>query len=63
MGELCEVSPYLPMYDTTVKEIPVTGCGTVWTSPDTGCEYLIIGDQFLFFGMMLSESSLNPNQF
>ena len=62
MGELCEVSPYLPAYDT-VKEIPVAGCGTVWMSLDTRHEYLKNGDQFLFFGMMLSELLLNPNQF
>ena len=61
MGKLCEVSPYLPAYDT-VKEIPIAGCGTVWMSPNTGHKYLIVGDQFLYFGTMLSESLLNPNQ-
>ena len=35
MGELCEVLPYLPVYDT-VKEISVAGCGTV-----CGCHLIL----------------------
>ena len=52
MGEVCEVSPYSPTYDA-VKEIPIAGCGTVWTLPRTGCEHLLVGVQFLFIGTML----------
>ena len=49
------------MYEA-VNEIPVTGCGTVWTSPSMGQEYLLVGDQFLYFGTMFPHSLLNPNQ-
>ena len=49
------------MYEA-MNEIPVAGCGTVWMSPHTGNEYLLVGNQFLYFGMMLPHSLLNPNQ-
>ena len=55
------VEPFLPTYKA-MNEIPVARCGTVWTSPHTGNEYLLVGDQFLYFGMMLPHSLLNPNQ-
>jgi hypothetical protein len=32
-NEVCEVSPFLDSYKL-VKEVMVTRCGTVWTSPD-----------------------------
>jgi len=51
----------LPTYEA-VNEIPVTGCGIVWSSPSTGQDYLLIGDQFLYFGETLPNSLLNPNQ-
>jgi len=60
-GQVCEVSPFLPTYDA-VNEIPVAGCGTVWSSPSTGQDYLLVGDQFLYFGEVLPNSLLNPNQ-
>ena len=60
-GKICEVQPYLPMYEA-MNEIPVAGCCTVWMSPCTGNEYLLVGGQFLYFGMMLPHSLLNPNQ-
>ena len=60
-GEVCKVKPYLPMYEA-MNEIPVAGCGTVCTSPSMGQEYLLVGDQFLYFGTMLPHSVLNPNQ-
>ena len=31
-------------------------------SPRTGNTYLLVGDQFLYFGTMLPHSLLNPNQ-
>jgi hypothetical protein len=40
----------------------VTRCGTVWTSPNTGCEYLLVGDQMLWFGSQMDHSLINPNQ-
>ena len=60
-GESCQVSPFLNTYETT-KDIPVTKCGTVWTSVTDGREYLLIGDQMLWFGKQLEHSLLNPNQ-
>ena len=59
-GEHCEVSPFLNTYDP-VKEIPIARCCTVWTS-DEGKEYLLVGDEMLWFGNTLTHSLLNPNQ-
>ena len=39
-NEVCEVTPFLDSYEP-VKEVMVARCGTVWTSPDTGREYLL----------------------
>jgi hypothetical protein len=39
----------------------VARCGTVWTSPDTGREYLLVGDQMLWFGSKMDHSLINPN--
>jgi hypothetical protein len=47
-NEVCEVTPFLDSYEP-VKEVMVTRCGTVWTSPNTGHEYLLVGDQMLWF--------------
>ena len=60
-NEVCEVSPFLNTYEP-VKEIPVARCCTVWTSPYTGAEYLLVGDQMLWFGEQLKHSLINPNQ-
>jgi hypothetical protein len=59
--EVCEVTPFLDSY-APVKEIMVARCSTVWTSPDTGREYLLVGDQMLWFGTQMSHSLINPNQ-
>ena len=59
-GENCEVSPFLSTYDP-VQEIPIAQCCTVWTS-DEGKEYLIVGDEMLWFGNTLADSLINPNQ-
>jgi hypothetical protein len=40
----------------------VARCGTVWTSPNTGREYLLVGDQMLWFGSQMDHSLINPNQ-
>jgi hypothetical protein len=40
----------------------VDRCGTVWTSPETGKDYLLVADQMLWFGTQLPNSLLNPNQ-
>jgi hypothetical protein len=42
--EVCEVTPFLDSYEP-VKEVMVARCGTVWMSPNTGHEYLLVGDQ------------------
>jgi hypothetical protein len=34
----------------------------VWTSPQTGKEYLLVADQMLWFGTQLPNLLLNPNQ-
>ena len=60
-GEICEVSPFLSDYEP-VTEIPLARCGTVWTSPDTGEEFLLVGEQMLWFGDSLPHSLINPNQ-
>jgi hypothetical protein len=38
------VTPFLDSYKLE-KEVMVTRCGTVWISPNTGHEYLLVGDQ------------------
>jgi hypothetical protein len=48
-NEVCEVTPFLDSYEP-VKEVMVGRCCTVWTSPDTGREFLLVGDQMLWFG-------------
>ena len=60
-NEICEVTPFLDSYEP-VKEVMVARCGTVWTSPDTGREYLLVGDQMLWFGNQMDHSLINPNQ-
>jgi len=60
-GETCQVSPFLESYDAT-NDVPIAKCGTVWTSDVTGQEYLLVGDQMLWFGDRLGHSLLNPNQ-
>ena len=55
------MSPFLSTYDP-VQEIPVARCCTVWTSDQTGVDYLLVGDQMLWFGTRLPNSLLNPNQ-
>jgi hypothetical protein len=61
MLTLCELTPFLDSYEP-VKEVMVARCGTVWTSPNTGHEYLLVGDQMLWFGSQMDHSLINPNQ-
>ena len=58
---MCEVSPFLDECDP-VKEIPVARCATVYTSHESGEEFLLVGDQMLWFGESLPHSLINPNQ-
>ena len=45
-----------------VNEIPVARCCTVWTDRSDSREYLLVGDQMLWFGTLLPNSLINPNQ-
>jgi hypothetical protein len=60
-NKVCEVTPFLDSYEP-VKEVMVARCGTVWTSPNTGREYFLVGDQMLWFGSQMDHSLINPNQ-
>ncbi len=60
-NEVCKVTPFLDSYEL-VKEVMVMRWGTVWTSPDTGCKYLLVSDQMLWFGTQVDHSLVNPNQ-
>jgi hypothetical protein len=53
--------PFLDSYEP-IKEVMVARCGTVWTSPNTGQEYLLVIDQMLWFGSQMEHSLINPNQ-
>ena len=44
---VCEVSPFTDEYES-IKEVPIVTACTVWTDSNTGKEYLLVGDQFLF---------------
>ena len=45
-----------------MKEIPVARVSTVWMEPTNSREYLIVGDQFLWFGKMMNHYLINTNQ-
>ncbi len=60
-NEVCKVNLFLDSYEP-VKEVMVVRCGTVWTSPDTGHEYLLVGNQMLWFRNQMKHSLINPNQ-
>lgn len=60
-NEICEVAPFLDSYEP-VKEVMVAQCCTVWTSTETGQEYLLVCDQMLWFGSQMEHSLINPNQ-
>ncbi len=53
-NKLCKVTPFFDSYEP-VKEV----MGTVWTSPNTGHEYLLVGDQMLWFGSQMDHSLIN----
>jgi hypothetical protein len=60
-GQLCEVTPFLSSYEP-VTEIPIARCCTVWTDKTDSSEYLLVGDQMLWFGNQMINSLINPNQ-
>ena len=59
-GEHCKVFTFLSTYDP-VQEVPIARCCTVWTS-DEGKEYLLVGDEILWFVNTLADLLINPNQ-
>ena len=59
-GDICEVSQLLNTY-APVQDIPVARCCTVWTD-GKGKEYLLLGDEMLWFGTALENSLINLNQ-
>jgi hypothetical protein len=61
IGEICNVNPFLDSYQP-IQEIPVARCCMVWTNQDDSVEYLLVGDQMLWFGTQLPHSLINPNQ-
>jgi hypothetical protein len=56
-NEVCKVTPFLDLYEL-IKEVMVARCGTVWMSPNTRHEYLLIGDQMLWFRSQMDHSLL-----
>jgi hypothetical protein len=60
-GQLCEVTLFLSSYET-VTEIPIACCCTVWTDKMDSSEYLLVGDQMLWFGNQMINLLINPNQ-
>ena len=59
-GEICEVSSFLNAY-ASVQDILVARCCTVWTD-DEGKEYVLVGDEMLWFGTSLENLMIIPNQ-
>jgi hypothetical protein len=61
-GEECNVNPFLNSY-SPIQEIPVARCCTVWMDQTDSMEYLLVGNQMLWFDTLLPDSLINPNQF
>jgi hypothetical protein len=59
--EICKVNPFLELYQP-VSEIPVARCCTIWTDECDSLEYLLVGDQMLWFGTLMPNLLINPNQ-
>jgi hypothetical protein len=60
-GQMCEVTPFLSTYEP-VSEIPIARCCTVWMDQSCSLEYLLVGDQMLWFGTLLPIFFIKPNQ-
>ena len=58
---VCEVTPFTDEYDS-IKEVPIVTACTVWTDQNTGKEYLLVGEQFLWFGTSLDHSLLEEEE-
>ena len=44
-----------------MQEVLIARCCTVWTS-DENKEYLLVGDEMLWFGNTIANMLINPNQ-
>jgi hypothetical protein len=60
-GEVSNVNPFLDSFKQ-IQEIPVARCCTVWTKQEHSVEYLLVGNQMLWFGTLLPHFLINPNQ-
>lgn len=60
-GEICNINPFLDSYNPE-SEIPVARCCTIWTDQYDSQEYLLVGDQMLWFEDLLPNSLINLNQ-
>ena len=60
-GDKVEVSPFSEEYKS-MPGIPVATCGTLITT-ESGREYILIGNEMLWFGKKMKRTLVNPNQF
>jgi hypothetical protein len=56
-GQLCEVNPFFASY-TPLQDVLIARCGTVWTDDTTGRDFMLVGDDMLWFGTTLENSIL-----
>jgi hypothetical protein len=54
-SEVCDVNPFLDSYQP-IQEIPGTTCCAVWMNQEESVEYLLVGNQMLWFGTQLPHS-------
>ena len=59
-GAVCDVSPYDSSYEPR-KNLPIATCATVYTMPN-GIDILLVGHEMIYFGNLLPNSLINPNQ-
>ena len=60
IGSTCDVAPYDDTYNPR-KNLPISTCTTVLTTPDV-IDLLLIGHDMIYFGHTLPHSLVNPNQ-
>jgi hypothetical protein len=60
-GKVCNINPFLDSYQL-IQGFPIARCCTVWTNQEDSVEYLLVGNQMLWFGTQLPHYFINPNQ-
>jgi hypothetical protein len=60
-GETVDVAPFAPDHYEPLKQVPVATCATI-TTTQSGREWLVIGNEMLYFGEKMDRSLINPNQ-